>query len=254
MSNGYNGILVVVDMLSKYAHFILLVYPYTAKSMARLFVEYIIKLYGPPRSIISDRDRIFISNFWKEFFRLQGTQLSMSSVYHSQIDGQSEVTNRTLEQYLRCYVHQNPRRWEDFIPWAEYWYNTTYHASTKCTPFELVYGCPSPSLTSYPEGDSPNAEVDHELKEQDIMLQELKQILGASIRRMKEYYDKNRREEEFAVGDWVFLKLRPYRQKSISQKAWNKLVHDFMGHSRCEKKLGRLLISWICRKSHKYIW
>lgn len=63
MSNDYNGILVVVDRLSKYAHFIPLVHPYTSKSVARLFVEYIIKLHGPPRSIISDRYRIFISNF-----------------------------------------------------------------------------------------------------------------------------------------------------------------------------------------------
>lgn len=109
VSNVFNGLIVVVDRLSKYAHFIPLVNPYTAKSIAWLFVEYVIKLHGIPRSIITDRDRIFISNFWKEFFKMQGTQLSMSSTYHPQTDGQTVVTNRTLEQYLRCYVHQNPR-------------------------------------------------------------------------------------------------------------------------------------------------
>lgn len=72
-SNGYNGILVIIDRLTKYAHFIALVHPYTAKTIVRLFVEYVIKLHGVPRTIITDRDRIFIRNFWKEFFKMMGT-------------------------------------------------------------------------------------------------------------------------------------------------------------------------------------
>lgn len=78
LSNGFNGILVVVDRLTEYAHFVPLVYPYTTKSVARLFVEYVIKLHTVPRSIFIDRDRIFISHFWKEFFKTQGTKLAMS--------------------------------------------------------------------------------------------------------------------------------------------------------------------------------
>lgn len=84
--------------------FLSLSHPYTAKIVAEKFVDGIFKYHGMPKSIISDRDPIFISHFWREFFKLSGTQLNMSSSYHPETDGQTEVTNRCLEQYLRCFA------------------------------------------------------------------------------------------------------------------------------------------------------
>ena len=81
-SRGFEAVLVVVDRLSKYSHFLLLKHPYTAKSVAELFVREVVRLHGIPMSIISDRDPIFVSHFWSELFKLQGTQLNMSSAYH----------------------------------------------------------------------------------------------------------------------------------------------------------------------------
>ena len=95
---GKDTIMVVVYRLSKSAHFLTLSHHFTAKIVAEKFVEGIIKLYGMPRSIVSDRDPIFISNLWKEFFKLSGTKLQLSSAYHPQTDGQSEVINRCIEQ------------------------------------------------------------------------------------------------------------------------------------------------------------
>ncbi|CAA0826204.1 Unknown protein, partial [Striga hermonthica] len=243
LSNGFNGVMVVVDRLTKYAHFIPLTHPYTAKSIAKLFVEYVMTLHGLPRSIVSDRDRIFMSSFWSEFFKLQGTELSMSSTYHPQTDGQTEVTNRTLEQYLRCYVHQFPKRWEDYLPWAEYWYNTTYHSSIKAMPFELVYGRKPPTIVSYSMGSAVNDEVDRELVEHELMLRELKRTLEGSINMMKAYHDGKRRDVEFEPGDWVYLKLRPFgkgRPRPNSE-------FDITGLITFWPRLGRFLIDLSCR-------
>ena len=115
-SNGYTVIMVVVDRLTKYAHFVPLKYPFTAVIVAKAFVNNVVCLHAIPTSIISDRDKVFISLFWRTLFQLQGTKLCMSSSYHPQSDGQTEVVNRTLEQYLRCFAGDQPCKWLEWIP------------------------------------------------------------------------------------------------------------------------------------------
>lgn len=97
-------------------------------------------MHGFPRLIVSDRDRVLVSQFWQELFKLSGTSLKLSSGYHPQTDGQIEVVNRSLETYLRCFAGTHPKQWPRWIPWAEFWFNTTYHGSTKMTPFRALYG------------------------------------------------------------------------------------------------------------------
>ena len=169
-SHGKNTILVVVDRLSKSAHFVALAHPFTAKTVAEKFVDVVVKLHGVPMTIITYRDPIVISHFGREFFKMSGTQLKMSSSYHPQTDGQSEVINRCLEQYLRCFAHQQPRKWNSLLPWAEFWYNTTYHASTWMTPFQALYGRLPPTIPRYEVGMSPIHEVDQQLSSRDEIL------------------------------------------------------------------------------------
>jgi hypothetical protein len=97
-------IMVVVDRFSKYVHLCALQYPFTTSNVAQLFMDQVFKIHGMPHSIVSDRDPTFTNNFWQELFKLQGTQLHLNTTYHSKIDGQTEVVNKCLETYLRCFA------------------------------------------------------------------------------------------------------------------------------------------------------
>jgi len=237
-STGKTTVMVVVDRLTKYAHFIALTHPYTAKKVAEVFVSNIVRLHGMPTAIVSDRDPIFLSTFWKEFFALQGTQLKMSSAYHPQSDGQTEVVNRCLEQYLRCLCSQHPKTWAHQLPWAEYWYNTTFHQSLGITPFQALYGRPAPTMVNYLLGASVVDEVDRELQDRDELLQQLKINLQKASNRMKQQADKKRRDYVLEVGDWVYLRLHPYRQHSLFRRAHQKLASRFFGPYQILKRVG----------------
>lgn len=118
--HGKSVILTVVDRFSKYAHFIAMNHPYTAATVARAFFEGIVRLHGFPSSIVSDRDPVFTGNVWKDLFKLAGVKLKMSTAFHPQTDGQSEVVNKTIAMYLRCITGDRPRAWVDWLAWAEY--------------------------------------------------------------------------------------------------------------------------------------
>lgn len=137
-SRGKDVIFVVVDMLSKYSHFMALSHPYTAIQVAQCYLDNVFKHHGWPRSIVSDRDSVFLSNFWQGLFSLQGTDFLLSSAYHPQTDGQIEVVNRCLEAYLRCMTGEHPSSWHMWLPLAEWWYNTQFHTAIQLTPYEVV--------------------------------------------------------------------------------------------------------------------
>lgn len=127
---------------------------YTAQSLIPIFLDNVFKLHGFSASITSDRDPIFISSFWKEFLTAQGVTLNTSTAYHPQTDSQSEVLNRCLKTYLRCFCIDSRSDWSSFLALAEWWYNTSPHSAIKTSPFELLYGYPPPLHLPYLPGDS----------------------------------------------------------------------------------------------------
>lgn len=136
-------------------------------------------------SIISDKDLIFVCNFWQEIFKIQVTHLKISTSYHLQTDGQTEVVNRCLETFLRFFIADQSKTWVLWIPWAKYWYNTTFHSSTGMTPFEVVYGRVIPKLTRFLPGETKVEAIRRELVDRDECLRHLKFHLNQSRSRME---------------------------------------------------------------------
>lgn len=207
--------------------------------MAELFIKEIIRLHGFPSSIVSDRDKIFLSSFWKELFRLQGTKLVRSTAFHPQTDGQSKIVNKALET-LRCFINGHPKQWAKWVSWAEFCYNTSPHYSIKMTPFQALYGRPPPHLVRFGSSHTPVHHIEQLLQERDGILDEIQFNLVRAQQIMKHYADTKRCELSFDEGNLVFLKLQPYRQKSLAARPNAKLAPRFFGPYMVKQKVGKV--------------
>lgn len=191
-SDGFTVILVVVDRFTKYSHFIPLKHPFTTPMVAQAFVNNVVKLHGPPQSIVSDRDKIFTSSFWKGLFKAWNTKLQMSTAYHPQTDGQSERVNQCLEMYLRCAVHDTPSKWHSWLPLAEFWYNTNYHTALGCSPYRALYGH-EPHYGIFAKlVESDNMDVQQWITDNQNNYALLKEHLLRAQSKMKHYADVHR--------------------------------------------------------------
>ena len=228
-SEGYSVIMVVVDRLTKYAHFLPLKHPYTAPVVAKLFLDTVVKLHGFPHSIVSDRDKIFLSYFWRELFKLYGVQLAFSTAYHPQTDGQTERINQCLEIYLRCAVHGSPQKWKCWLSLAELWYNSSFHTALGCSPFNALYAYePNLSLSPLP-CQTTSQELQTVIQDRELHLQALKHHLLRAQTKMKIQADKKRSDLQFQPGDQILLKLQPYVQTSIAHRPYPKLAFKYYG-------------------------
>lgn len=206
-SQGFNCILVVVDLFSKYSHFVALKHPFSALLVAKLFMQHIYKLHGLPTALVSDRDKIFTSRLWQELFLLAGVDLRLSSAYHPQSDGQIERVNQCMEQYLRCFANATPSKWMEYLHLAEFWYNTTWHSAINQSPFQALYGH-SPRQLGIDSSSACSVTNLADWMQQKTAMQSLIQHqLDRAKNGMKLQADKHRTERSFEVGTWVYVKL-----------------------------------------------
>nr|GEV51678.1 reverse transcriptase domain-containing protein [Tanacetum cinerariifolium] len=138
--SGYDSIWVIVDQLTKSAHFLPKKKTDSIEKLAELYLKEIVCKHDVPVSFISDRDSLFTSRFWVSLQKALGTQLNLSTAYHAKTDGQSERTIQTLEDLLWACVIDFESSWDKHLPLVEFSYNNSYHASIKAAPFEALYG------------------------------------------------------------------------------------------------------------------
>eukprot|EP00253_Pinus_taeda_P004218 PITA_04218 len=232
-----DSIMIVVDKLSKSAHFIPVQSTYRAAQIANIFMQNIFKLHGLPKVIISDRDVKFTSAFWRTLFEGLGAQLSFSTAYHPQTDGQTERVNQVLEDMLRSYVMQQPTRWEEYLHLVEFAYNNGYHSALKMSPFEVLYGrkCHTPS--SWGGLEDKFLLGPEMLEEMEVMVKRVRANLKMAQDRQKNFADRKRTFKEYQVGEHVYIRIRA-RESTLQWNACAKLAPRFFGPFQILARVG----------------
>ncbi|SOV07855.1 uncharacterized protein UDID_19598 [Ustilago sp. UG-2017a] len=235
-SRDYDSILVIVDRLTKFAILAPTYKTVTAKQTAVLLYGHMVRLFGYPDHMVSDRGRQFISGAWKAFAEQMGVKHSLSTAYHPQTDGQTERVNQVVEQYLRMYCNYEQNDWADLLDTAAFVYNNTVHNSIGVSPFFACYGWNPKAHPDIPQrlgvNDPGRLEYLMDGKERCKYLQE--QIREAQ-RRTVDQYNRKHKDIEFKVGDMVYINRRNWktRRPTLKLDTW------FAGPYPVQERIGR---------------
>ncbi|KAG7543335.1 Integrase catalytic core [Arabidopsis thaliana x Arabidopsis arenosa] len=232
-----NAIWVVVDRLTKSAHFIAIKKTDGVKAIAEKYINEIVRFHGVPASIVSDRDSRFTSHFWKAFQQALGTRINMSTAYHPQTDGQSERTIKTLEDMLRACILDWGGSWENHLPLAEFAYNNSFQASIGMSPYEALYGRPCRTPLCWTQVGERTMIGANIIEETTNKIKILKIKMKEAQDRQKSYADKQRKDIAFAVGDRVYLKMITFKGQARTSKK-GKLDPRYIGPFTVLERVG----------------
>ena len=233
----HDAIWVIVDRLTKFAHFLPVNVEDSLEKLAKLYVDEIVRLHGVPVSIVLDRDPRLTSRFWPSLQTTLGTRLHFSTTFHPQTDGQSERTIQTLEDMLRVCVMEFKGSWDTHLALMEFAYNNSYQCSVDMAPFEALYGrkCRTPVCWDA-------------VAERRLVGPKLVQITSEKVKvvcynlkvardKQKSYADNRRRDLQFEIGDQVFLKISPWKGVLRFRKR-GKLSPRYIGPCEIMSKVG----------------
>uniref|UniRef100_A0A8K9WTB0 Gypsy retrotransposon integrase-like protein 1 n=1 Tax=Oncorhynchus mykiss TaxID=8022 RepID=A0A8K9WTB0_ONCMY len=249
-SAGKTVILTVVDRFSKAAHFIPLAKLPSAKETAQIIIENVFRIHGLPSDVVSDRGPQFTSQFWREFCRLIGASVSLSSGFHPQSNGQAERANQTIGRILRSLSFRNPASWSEQLPWAEYAHNSLPSSATGLSPFQSSLGYQPPLFSSqFAESSVPSAQAFVQRCERTW-----KRVRSALCRyRTQTVRAANKRRTKsprYCRGQRVWLSTQNLPLKTASRK----LTPRFIGPFRISRVINpvavRLLLPRYLRRVH----
>ena len=232
---GHTSLMVCVCRLSKMVHLVPTTDTASAEDVARLFVDHVVRLHGVPRDLVSDRDVRFTSKFWTAFCAQLGVDRNMSTAFHPQSDGQTERSNRVLQDMLRHYVNPMHNDWDEHLSAVEFAINNSWQESTRMSPFQLVFGQNplTPATLRLSKVDNPKA-----LKVTSTLLERIadaRAALVAAQQRQKAYADRARRDAEFTEGQDVLVSTRNIRLKGPGSP---KMMPKWIGPFKVMKRIG----------------
>ena len=239
-SCGATRILTVVDRFTKMVRLLPCIKDLSSEGLTHLFEEAIVRAYGYPDDIVSDRDPLVTQGFWAEIMNAASIVRNMSTSFHPQSDGQSERVNQVVEQILRCYVSYSQTDWLKYLWTVEVAINNSVHSSTGATPFEAAYGfAPKFDRFQFPRNATSNPEVPVHLDRIKEVQERVREEIEKAKAKYKFFEDKYRQEHpEFPDNSLVYL--RTTNLSSTRQDQFRKLGPVAVGPYRVVKKVGKV--------------
>jgi hypothetical protein len=233
---GHDSIWVIVDRLTKSAHFLLVKITFRPPQYAEKYIAEIVRLHGIPKTIVSDRGSQFTAHFWEHLHKGLDTSLIRSRAYHPQTDGLTQRVNTILEDMLRACVLSSRGSWESWLPLVKFAYNNSYQESIKMSHFQALYGRKYRTPLNWVEPRERRFYGIDFVDEAEKKVCVIQQNMQAAQSHQKSYVDKRIRPLDFQVGDYVYLKVTPIKKKWFGIK--KKLAARFVGPYKIIEKKG----------------